>query len=168
MKSAIMHAAIKSLIEEQRVVREGLGLRMREHRARLSEADQTFLEKISDVLHTAGLRPPIVGDLANMLEIEQAALISFLERVANLGHLVRVAKNRFFLPETMAELVRIATRLGIESVDGTFDAASFRDRSGIGRNLTIEVLEFLDRSGVTRFAGGKRSLALPNVLGART
>lgn len=167
IKSAVMHAAIKSLIEEQRIVREGLGLRMPEHRARLSDADQEFLAKISDVLQIAGIRPPIVGELAKMLEVDQPALISFLDRVATLGHLVRVAKNRFFLPATVAELVRIAARLAIESSDGSFDAASFRDRSGIGRNLTIEVLEFLDRSGVTRFAGGKRSLSLPNILGLR-
>jgi selenocysteine-specific elongation factor len=91
------------------------------------------------------------------------ALLPFLERAATLGHLVRVARNRFFLPGTTMELARIASRLAIESPDGTFDAALFRDRSGIGRNLTIEVLEFFDRAGITRFAGGRRRLASLNV-----
>jgi len=64
----------------------------------------------------------------------------------------------YFLPETVTALADIARQLGREAgaMDGYFEAAAFRDRSGIGRNLAIEVLEYLDRIGVTRFAGGKR------------
>ena len=32
----------------------------------------------------------------------------------------------------------------------------FNDRSGVGRNLTIEILEYLDRIGVTRRVGAAR------------
>ncbi len=159
-KSITMHAAVKSLSERRVIVRDGLSLRMPEHRAQLSDADRAFLEKISSVLQTAGIRPPIVGELAIMLDIEQSVLVPFLEHVSGLGHLVRVAKNRFFLPATVTELVAIANALARESPDGTFNAASFRDRSGIGRNLTIELLEFFDRAGVTRFGGGRRRLVL--------
>jgi selenocysteine-specific elongation factor len=158
MNPATLRTVIRSLIEQQIIVRDGLNLRMPEHRATLSESDQAFLEKISGALQAAGIRPPIVGDLAKMLDVELPMLMSFLERAGSSGHLVRVAKNRFFLPATVAELTRIAAMLASESADGTFDAALFRDRSGIGRNLTIEVLEFFDRSGVARFAGGRRSM----------
>ena len=37
--------------------------------------------------------------------------------------------------------------------NGHFSAAGFRDLSGIGRNLTIEVLEYFDRTQVTRRDG---------------
>jgi len=46
-----------------------------------------------------------------------------------------------------------AHALAAASPDGCLDAAGYRDRTGIGRNLTIQVLEFLARSGVTRFDG---------------
>jgi selenocysteine-specific elongation factor len=52
----------------------------------------------------------------------------------------------------------MAAELARASVDGYFDAAQFRNRSGIGRNLTIEVLEHLDRIGLTRYAGGRRRI----------
>jgi selenocysteine-specific elongation factor len=161
MEQAMLRAAIKSLIEQQIIVRDGPNLHMLEHRATLSGTDEAFLAKISAVLKGAGIRPPIVGELARMLDIELPVLISFLERASSSGRLVRVAKNRFFLPATVAELTRIAAMLASESADGTFDAALFRDRSGIGRNLTIEVLEFFDRAGVTRFGGGRRSMTAP-------
>jgi selenocysteine-specific elongation factor len=53
-------------------------------------------------------------------------------------------------------LAAVAHQLSANSADGSFDAAAYRDASGIGRNLTIEVLEYLDRSGITRFAGNRR------------
>ena len=59
------------------------------------------------------------------------------------------------------ELMEIARRTAMDAPDGRFDAASFRDRSGLGRNLSIQLLEFFDRSGMTRFAGERRSMRLP-------
>jgi selenocysteine-specific elongation factor len=50
----------------------------------------------------------------------------------------------------------VAHRLAAAAPDGSFDAAAYRDASGIGRNLSIEVLEFLDRAGVTRFLPNRR------------
>ena len=64
--------------------------------------------------------------------------------------------NRFFLPETLARLAEIAGELADSSPDGTFTAAAFKDRSGIGRNLTIQMLEFLDKMGATRRLGDAR------------
>jgi selenocysteine-specific elongation factor len=160
-KSPVLRAAIRSLLEDRVVARYGMNLHLPEHHAKLSDADQRFLEKLSPVLQASGLRPPIVGELATVLGIEQTELLGFLERLAQSGHLVRIARNRFFLPATVSALAQVANALACESADGTFDAAAYRDRSGIGRNLTIEVLEYLDHVGVTRFAGGKRRIVAP-------
>jgi selenocysteine-specific elongation factor len=69
---------------------------------------------------------------------------------------MQVAPNRFFLPETVARLADLTHALAAESPDGSFTAAQFKDRSGIGRNVTIEVLEYLDAIGVTRREGAAR------------
>ena len=42
------------------------------------------------------------------------------------------------------------------SLGGTFTAATFKDRSGVGRNLTIQILEYLDKMGATRRQGDAR------------
>jgi selenocysteine-specific elongation factor len=80
----------------------------------------------------------------------------FLVRAERLGRVARVADNRFFLPETLARLAGIANELAESSPEGTFTAAAFRDRCGIGRNVTIQILEFLDKMGVTRRIGDAR------------
>ncbi|KRB67917.1 selenocysteine-specific translation elongation factor [Noviherbaspirillum sp. Root189] len=149
-------AVCKSLCDDGIVVKQGVSLRLKTHQAVLSAEDTALLDQVNAVLSSTGLRPPIVGDLARQLDMSQNMLVDFLERASRLGHLVRVAKNRYFLPETLERLAGIATQLTAESKSGSFDAASFRDRSGIGRNLTIEVLEFMDEMHITRFGGGRR------------
>lgn len=156
--ATLQRAAIKSLLAEGRLVREGLSLRLPGHQAQLGAQDAALLQKVSALLQAGGLRPPIVGELAGALAMALPPLLEFLKRASALGHLVQVAKNRFFLPATIAALVQLAQALAAESADGMFDAAQYRDRSGIGRNLTIQLLEFLDRTGVTRLVGDRRSL----------
>jgi selenocysteine-specific elongation factor len=148
--------ALKSLMEDQRIVRDGLFLRLPNHKARLSEKDQVLLDKITGVLMGAGLRPPIIGELAKALGLEASNLLQELQKLSQSGHLLAVASNRYYLPSSIASLVQMARELAAQNPDLGFDAASFRDRSGIGRNSTIEVLEFLDRQGYTRFVRNRR------------
>jgi selenocysteine-specific elongation factor len=156
--SALFRAALKALLADGNLVRAGLSLRRPGHRARLDAEDVLLLERVSAILHTHGLRPPIVGELATTLEMDLPLLLEFLLRVSALGHLVRIAKNRFFLPSTVIALSELAATLAAESTDGLFDAAEYRDRSGIGRNLTVQVLEFLDRIAVTKLLGDRRAM----------
>ncbi len=156
--TAALRAAVRAMIALGTVVRDGLSLRLPGHCARLADADRVLLERITGVLNGTGLRPPIVGELAQLLDVDQPVLLAFLRRASLLGHLVQVAPNRFYLPSGVSALAGVARELAAESPDGSFDAAAYRDRSGIGRNLTIQVLEFLDRAGHTRFARDRRTM----------
>ncbi len=154
----LAHAALRALLQQGALVRDGLLLRLPDHCAQLDAKDSARLAQVAALLQPAGLRPPIVGELAAALGMERAALMAFLERIARLGYLEQIAPNRYFLPQTVAELADIAAALAQESGTGEFDAAGFRNRSGIGRNLTVEVLEYLDRAGYTRYAHGRRRM----------
>jgi selenocysteine-specific elongation factor len=155
---AALRAAVRDLCMQGTLVRDGLSLRLPGHRAQLADADRVLLERITGILTGTGLRPPIVGELAQALGTDPPTLLAFLRRASALGHLVQVAPNRFYLPSGVSALADVARMLAAEAPDGSFDAATYRDRSGIGRNLTIEVLEFLDRAGHTRFARNRRTL----------
>jgi len=63
------------------------------------------------------------------------------------------------LPEAIIELCEIVEALGAN--DKTFGVKEFRDRSGIGRNLAIEILEFFDKSGFTWRDGDVRKVLKP-------
>jgi selenocysteine-specific elongation factor len=108
------------------------------------------------LLAAEDLRPPRVRELAAALGLEPEAVERFLNRAERLGRAARVADNRFFLPETLARLAEIARELADGSPDGTFTAATFKDRSGVGRNLAIRILEYFDKMGATRRTGDAR------------
>jgi selenocysteine-specific elongation factor len=153
---AALVAALVELLAAGRVVREGPVWRLPEHQPRLTQADERLWERVRPLLDVEDLRPPRVREIASTLALEPATLERFLGRAERLGRVAKVAENRFFLPETLARLAEIGRKLAEGSSEGTFTAATFKDRSGVGRNLTIQVLEYLDKTGATRREGDAR------------
>ena len=152
---AALDATLADLVAAGRVVRDGAVLRLAEHAPRLSREDEKLWQRVQPLLETSDLRPPRVRELAEVLGLQPEPITRFLKRMERFGRVAAVAPNRFFLPETVTRLSEVARELAEES-EGGFNAAAFRDRSGIGRNLTIEVLEYLDAIGVTRRVGEAR------------
>jgi selenocysteine-specific elongation factor len=105
------------------------------------------------------MQPPVVHALSEELKLDPRILEKFLIRSAKLGLVCQVAKNRFLLPEAILELGSIVEVLGEHNE--TFGVKDFRDRSGIGRNLAIEILEFFDKSGFTWRSGDVRKVLKP-------
>ena len=155
---AALDAALAQLHSTGKVVRDGAVLRLAEHQPRLSREDERLWKQVHPLLATAELRPLRVRELAAELSLQPEPLTRFLRRIERFGRVAQVAPNRFFLPETVERLAAIARELTEASPEGHFTAAEFKDRSGIGRNLTIEVLEYLDRIGVTRRDGDARTV----------
>ena len=158
---AALDAALAGLIATGRAVRDGAVLRLPEHEPRLSREDEQLWERVRPLLAAEELRPPRVRELAGALGLEPEPLTLFLKRAERFGRVAPVAPNRFFLPETIVRLADLAAALAVESPEQSFRAGLFKDRSGIGRNLTIEVLEYLDRIGVTRRVGDARIVLRP-------
>jgi selenocysteine-specific elongation factor len=140
---------IDELVREGLVVRDALGVRLAAHRVELAPADLALWKKLEPQL--AALRPPPLAELAAAGGVEPKKLEAMLSRAARQGLVVRVSKNRFYLPSSLKDLQKIAEELAQR--DRGLTAAAFRDRAGIGRNLAIEVLEYFDRTKFTRRVG---------------
>ncbi|TMJ67074.1 MAG: selenocysteine-specific translation elongation factor, partial [Alphaproteobacteria bacterium] len=153
---AALEAALDALAGAGRVVRQGPIWRLPEHQPRLTRSDERLWERVHPLLAAADLRAPRIRELAVALGLTPEAVERFLSRAERLGRVARVADNRFFLPETLATLAEIARELADSSPDGTFTAATFKDRCGVGRNLAIQILEYFDKAGATRRMGDTR------------
>jgi selenocysteine-specific elongation factor len=154
--AAAVEAALARLAKRHRALRERGMWRLAEHRPRLGEADEKLWRRLNPLLAAGALRPPRVRELAASLALEPAAIDRLLRRAERLGRVARVADNRYFLPESIERLAAIARHLAAAAPDGRFTAALFKDRSGVGRNLSIEILEYLDKIGVTHRDGDAR------------
>ena len=147
---------IRQLVTSGHLRRFGTILALPDHQPVLSAEDAALWQRVHEVLEKAGLRPPIVGELGESLGLEREEMLTVLHRLQAWGYVLAVAPNRFYLPEQLDDLAAVAMSLCEESPDGGFLAAQYRDRSDIGRNLTIRVLEYLDRAGVTYYRAGRR------------
>lgn len=148
------------LAREGVIVREASVVRLRDHHPQLSANDAAVWQRVVPQLEAAALRPPTVVELATTLGLNPSGLETALLRIARHGDLIRVSNNRFFLPATVRRLAELAAAEAHAA--GTITVAGFRDRSRIGRNLAIEVLEYFDRIELTRRNGDARQLVQPN------
>ncbi len=154
---SLLRRAIMELCEAGILGRSGVIIHLSGHRAQPTPAEAALWRRVEPALAASGVRPPRVRELVDLIGVALDRLESFLARAEQLGWVHRVAENRYFLPATLNELERIAEHVAAECADGTFAAADFNRASGIGRNLTIKVLEYFDRIGTTQRHGDRRS-----------
>ena len=126
------------------------------HVASLPAAEQALLNRVSAILDVD--QAPSVGDLARELGIPIAKLDIGLRNLAKRGLLAQVSAKRYYWPERLTRIAGYATGLAERA---PFTVREFRDATGIGRNVAIEVLEYFDGKGVTRRTGDTRSVVKP-------
>ncbi len=158
---ALFEAAVEDLVTSGTIVREAGRLRQAGHRTALPPKDAALWDRISPLLEADQGRPPSVPDLATSLEMPPRTLEQFLVRLGRQGLAVQVSRNRFMTPAMVRQLAGTAERVAAGSPNRRFTARMFRDATALGRNLTIEVLEFFDRSGFTRRIGDERTVLKP-------
>jgi selenocysteine-specific elongation factor len=128
------------------------------HVTTANKADEVLWQRVKPRLVEAGARGELVRDLADDLRVRESVLVDFLHRKARSGDVVRVSPQRFYPRQVLAALAALATAMAGEVAGGAFTAAQFRDRSGVNRMLAIEILECLDRLGVTQRVGDARKI----------
>ncbi len=99
------------------------------------------------------LQPPSTGDLAKQTDTPQTQIEKDLKGLAKRGYVVHVAVHRFYLPR---QLQAVAEQIRQLAAAKPFSVKEFRDKTGIGRNVAIEVLEYFDGRGFTRRQGNER------------
>ena len=109
-------------------------------------------------MENAGLKPVSMHEVAEELDIKSNALNAFMRRLAGTGFVIQISQNRFLLPEAIQDLAAMAELLANQK---ELTAAGFRNKSGIGRNMTIEILEFFDKAGFTKREGNTRHIVKP-------
>ncbi len=81
---------------------------------------------------------------------------NLLRKLARLGQLQQVVRDLFYPEATLRQLAEIAVQ--VRDPAGLIRPAEFRDRLGIVRKRSIQILEHFDRIGLTRRIGNDRRL----------
>lgn len=114
----------------------------------LTDAEEAHLKMLGEALVTGGLQPPTVNDLATSLRIQRDVLDDLLRL------LVETGAARSITPEIYVDtdaLEAATDRVRVLLADGEPAQPSvFKESFSLSRKYLIPLLEYLDRSGVTR------------------
>lgn len=156
--------ALHHLAEAGALVREGAWVRLPGHEVRLTATDERLWESLAPQLAgPARFRPPRVRDLAASTGEAESEIRRLMKLLARMGKVDEVAHDHFFLRPALAEMVAMASALSTTAPGREFPASAFRDRiedggHAVGRKVAIQILEFLDRHGVTLRRGDLRRI----------
>ncbi|MBI2318557.1 MAG: SelB C-terminal domain-containing protein, partial [Betaproteobacteria bacterium] len=154
-------AIVAELVREGAIARSDASVRLPSHKPAFSGAEAVLWQKIAPLLRSTARLPPLVREIAQAIGERPETTEAALQSASRYGLVFRVSPNRFLLPANARSYAEMAQELARRSADGRFAAAAFRDRSGIGRNLAFEVLEFFDRVKFTRRVGNAREILKP-------
>lgn len=163
-------SVLRGLADERRLEASGSTARLPGHNATANAADDRLWQTVRPALEAAGFNAPPVRELAPQLKLKEPIVKDFLYRKAKTGEVMRVAADRFYLRSTLATLAACAHATAQAQPGGQFTAAQYRDATGVGRGLAIEILEFLDTLGITQRVGDTRKMRkdFVAILGAAT
>ena len=168
ISESVFASVIAVMLDKGEVVRDGGVIRLPTHDIVRSASDQELWEKVAGLLSDGGIRPPVVHDMLESLGLDFTELRKFLAKSASEGQLVKVSDRRYFMPEAIRELIQVVEDVVEASSDGQFSVKEYRDRTGIGRNAVIEILEYFDRVGYTRRHDQARIIRQPATEAFRT
>ncbi len=156
--TAVFDAIVGRLAASNKLVIANRQLRLPSHQPGMNAQDKKLWSEVRQTMEGAELRPLSLHEVADEMGIKATALTAFMRRAASTGFVIQISKARFLLPDAVQELAAIAETLATES---EITAAEFRNRSNIGRNMAIEVLEFFDKAGLTKRNGNTREIVKP-------
>ncbi len=157
---AFRQTLLNELVQEQAAVQAGGLYRLAEVKVQLPNDLATLWEQAQPLL--AQKQAPSTGDLAKQLQQPQHLLEKQFNELVKHGLLINVANHRYYPKDTLQEVAQDVMLLAGRAKDQEgFSVREFRDHTGIGRNVAIEVLEYFDGRGFTQRVGNARVVRRP-------
>lgn len=156
VKQEALAAVLDTLTKNNVLENISGGWRMAGAGLQLEAKDAALWQRIEPLLDDDNLRPPSVAEIAKELDQPARTIERTLNRAARVGYACQVAPNRYYLPQRLQQLAEIAVSTAERDPESLLQVRAYRDSSGIGRNLVIEVLEHFDRLRFTHRSGEHR------------
>ena len=123
---------------------------------KLTISDQKIWKKIEDIFLQNEFTPPTVKEISRLISVELKLVNSLFRRLCDLGLIVKVTENKFYLSKSISQLAITIEEIALDHRASIIDLGVFRNKTGLGRNGAVEILEFFDRVGITARCHGGR------------
>ena len=161
----VFAGVIAKLEADRKVVSEKDIVRLSEHSVGLSEQDAELSKRIEAIYLTAGVEAPSLDDAMTKAGVSAAQRVQarkLLQLLLDEKKLVRIQGDMFMHSHVVQDLqTKLHTYAAQHEPERLIDVAAFKDLAGVSRKYAIPLLEYFDRSHVTRRAGDKRLILKP-------
>ncbi len=142
-----VEALLKVLVREAVLVKREQAYAHPDHQPEVAESQTELLERCLTLLRAGGAQPMRQSHLLEQLGLEEKAGVALLKSASHHKHLIRVAEDLFYPPETLAALE--AQMRGHFQHQETLTVIEFKEMTGISRKHAVELLEYWDRQRLT-------------------
>jgi selenocysteine-specific elongation factor len=151
---ALVNFLLQDLARERIVEIRGDALDIPGRSKTLGGAEGELARAIEARFGEAGLAPPPVSELINERTQKAKVIEGVIGFLVKQGTLVRLAEGVYVHRDALeAARGRMGARKG-----ETIDVAAFKEYFGLSRKIAIPLLEWMDRSGVTKRVGDSRQV----------
>ncbi|HDL5516550.1 TPA: SelB C-terminal domain-containing protein, partial [Mannheimia haemolytica] len=141
---------IEDLVEQKALVNSRGWLHLPEHRIELNADELQIWQQIRPLFEATN-QALWVRDIASQLSIDETQMRNLLYKVGKLGYLIPIVKDRFLLSEQIGQFATLIKDFIAQN--GSISVNQLRDELQYGRKLTVQLIEYFDRSGFLRRKG---------------
>ena len=156
LEPAVFSALLDEALIDASILSSGPWLHMPEHQVRLSDSEAALQAQLWPHLEANSINPPWLRDLARLEQCDETLVRALLLKLTRLGQLHQVVRDLFYSESAIEQLAHAAISLAKDN--NSLEVIAFRDSLGLGRKRSIQLLEYLDRLGVTRRFGNQRRI----------
>ena len=150
------HIRVGKVIHHEQLIR-AMG-----HKPTLSPQVQRDWQRLVTTMKARGLNVPLRSELMKDTGFDSRQLELLTRPAIKSGNLFEIGEKRLVLPATLKELAGLLKQF-TDVADGV-SVIEAKRVFGLGRNLTIEILEFFDKIGYTKRAENTRDISNPRAV----
>jgi selenocysteine-specific elongation factor len=118
------------------------------HRARMKPADEQIAARIEGVFRSARLSPPLEEEAQRKLALNPSVFKGILDVLIREGKIIRLGAKVTYHREALDEAKTAV--LGLIERRGSVTIAELRDRLNLSRKYAQAILEYFDKTGLTK------------------
>ncbi len=154
----LFRAVTRSLESDGKITTEQDVIKLASHETSLSPEQTIVRDRLRAIYANAGLEVPKLDDAlqeaASGTGLDQRAARKVFQVEVDKKEVVAVTNEYYFSTAALDELVAKLRA----STDRTIDVSKFKEMAGVSRKYAIPLLEYFDRTRVTRRVGDKREI----------
>jgi selenocysteine-specific elongation factor len=158
--ATLFKAVLEDRIYAGQVVHHEQLVRATGHRPTLSPQVQREWQQLETRMQARGLNIPLRSEIQQDTGFDARQLELLTRPAIKTGDLFEIGEKRLALPATLRELASLLIQF--TDASGGISVIEAKQVFGLGRNLTIEILEFFDKIGYTKRSGNLRFISDPD------